>query len=213
MFWGALASAFKILTYWETYVAGIEYLLVSLIPLYGFGLFVKRNKQFAVPAGCLSMFGAPILQVVAVLVLVLTLSPIILGISNNAAWSFPFVWMISAPVGFFFLALSLVAIGIMLLIIPVDSLAMVVMSGVALSRILKMADAHVSYIPGFWFSVGLIIIGVGMSWLGRFIAAGLLVALDKSNNDNNTILVLPIATVFNFFPVFMYGAWLGQQLR
>ena len=72
---------------------------------------------------------------------------------------------------------------------------------------------RVDFLPGFWFSVGLIVIGGIMSWIGMMVAAFTVTALELAQDGIGQIIMLPVSAIFGFIPVFMYGAWLGAQVR
>jgi hypothetical protein len=96
-----------------------------------------------------------------------------------------------------------------------------VLGGIALMFVLGILDSvnpgavkgRVEFIPGFWFSVGLIVIGGIMSWVGMMVAALAVTALELAQEGIGQIIMFPIAAIFGFIPVFMYGAWLGAQVR
>ena len=89
MFWDSVVAGLKVLTYWQTYAAGFEYLAIFVIPMVLASLFVNRGGGAAVGVGCLSAILLPLLQVAAVAIFTLSLSPIILDFETDAAWSFP----------------------------------------------------------------------------------------------------------------------------
>jgi hypothetical protein len=77
---------------------------------------------------------------------------------------------------------------------------------------------RVHFWPGFWFAVGLLVVGGVMVWLGVLVAALLAMAVDAIAGDTaakglGQLLMFPVAATFGFIPVFIYGAWLGAQLR
>ena len=73
-----------LLKYWEIYAAGLEYMSVFVNPLGLVGCFAKNSERAAGSIGYLSMLVLPTLQVFAIFVFVLTLSSIILGLSQGA---------------------------------------------------------------------------------------------------------------------------------
>ena len=71
-------------------------------------------------------------------------------------------------------------------------------------------------VPGFWFTVGLLIIGAIMAWVGIWVAALLATAVDSASEEREgfgSLIMFPAAAIFGFIPVFIYGAWLGAQLK
>ena len=72
---------------------------------------------------------------------------------------------------------------------------------------------QVDFTPGIWFSLGLIVIGGIMSWVGVMIASAILTGIDMAVEGLGQLIVMPIGAIFGFIPVFMYGAWLGAQVK
>ena len=225
MFWDSVVAGLKVLTFWETYVAGLEYLAIFFIPMIIVGMVMKKNESAAGVAGCLSMLLMPVLQVAALAVMILTIAPIIFGFTEDAAWSFPWQLITMAPGAFFKLVGVLVVAAIVLAFIPIlgqlQSLQTLVLGGIALMFVLGILDSinpgivkgRVDFIPGFWFSVGLIVIGGIMSWVGMMVAAFIVTAIEMAGEGLGQLIMFPIAAIFGFIPVFMYGAWLGAQVR
>lgn len=225
MFWDSVVAGLKVLTYWETYVAGLEYLAIFFIPMVIVGMVMEKREGAAGYAGCLSMILLPVVQVAALAVMIITLAPIIFGFAEDAAWSFPWQLIVMAPGAFFKLVGVLVVAAIVLAFIPIlgrlQSLQTLVLGGIALMFVLGILDSvnpgivkgRVDFIPGFWFSVGLIVVGGIMSWIGMIVAALAVTALELAQEGIGQIVMFAIAAIFGFIPVFMYGAWLGAQVR
>ena len=133
--------------------------------------------------------------------------------------------MAMAPGAFFKLVGVLVIASIALAFMPIlgqlQSLQTLVLGGTALIFVLGIFDSVspgvvmelVDFLPGFWFSVGLIVIGGIMSWIGMMVAAFTVTALELAQDGIGQIIMLPVSAIFGFIPVFMYGAWLGAQVR
>ncbi len=108
MFWHSAKDGLSILIHWETYVAGLEYFAISYLPLIVFGVLIeRRSTKVRMAAGFGSMFAMPVFQTAATAIFVLTLSPIILNISDDAAWGFPWRLVVFAPDAFMRLVLIL----------------------------------------------------------------------------------------------------------
>jgi len=225
MFWDSVLAGLKVLTYWETYVAGLEYLTIFLIPMIIIGVVMEKKEEASGYIGCLSMFIVPVLQVAALAVMILTIAPIIFGFADDAAWSFPWKLIGMAPGAFFKLVGVLVVAAIVLAFIPIlgqlQSLQTLVLGGIALMFVLGILDSinpgtvkgRVDFIPGFWFSTGLIVIGGILSWVGMMVAALIVTFIDRNDEGLGQLIMTPISAIFGFIPVFMYGAWLGAQVR
>lgn len=224
MFWDSVIAGLKVLTFWETYVAGLEYLAIFLAPMIIAGMIMEKSERAGAQLGCLSMLLMPVVQVAAMAVMILTLAPIIFGFGEDAAWSFHWQLVAMAPGAFFKLVGVLVVAAIILAFVPIlgqlHSLQTLVLGGIALMFVLGILDSvipgivkgRVDFIPGFWFSVGLIVIGGIMSWIGMMVAALAITPLEHAQEGIGQIIMVPIAAIFGFIPVFMYGAWLGAQV-
>jgi hypothetical protein len=104
------------------------------------------------------------------------------------------------------------------------SLHTAVLGSLALAFVLAMiekanpgiATGRVALWPGFWFFLGLVVVGSVMAWLGILLAALLSTAFEiavEPLEGVGQLLMIPVGAVFGFIPVFMYGAYLGAQLR
>jgi hypothetical protein len=232
MFWDAVVGGLKVLAHWQTYVAGLEYLAIYMVPMAAFGFIMqsenvveKLPKAAAGSIGCLSIVLLPLLQVAALIVFILTMSPIIFGISDQAAWAFPFSLIGSTPLTFLKLVGILTVAAIILGVIPVfgriQALHTLFLGALALGFVLYMVEYvnpgavlyRVRVWPGIWFLVGLLAVGALMSWAGMMLSAILVTALEKVTGEFAQLFMFPLAAIFGFIPVFMYGAWLGAQLR
>ena len=118
MFWDSVVAGLNVLTYWETYAAGLEYIAIVLTPRFVMGSIMEKGERAGAVVGCMSMIVLPILQVLAMTVFVFTLAPIILGMNGDAAWSFPWTAMFAAPEAFFKMVGMLVVAAIVLSFIP-----------------------------------------------------------------------------------------------
>jgi hypothetical protein len=223
MFWDSALAGLKVLTYWETYVAGLEYLAIYFIPIAVVGMVMqKKSDRAQVSVGCLGMVLLPVVQVAAMAVIILSLSPIIFGVSDDAVWNFPWQVIVLEPFAFLKLIGTLIVAAIVLAFVPIfgqlRSLQTLVLGGIALVFVLgivlanpRFASTRIDFLPDFWFSVGLAVVGVVMSVIGMIVASAIAVAI-KLDEDVGQLVLTPIAAVFGFTPVFMYGAWLGAQL-
>ena len=225
MFWDSVLAGLKVLTYWETYVAGLEYLAITYVPMAIVGMIIEKSESGGTAVGCLSMPFLYVLQVAATTVFILTLAPIIFGFTENAAWSFPWIMLTMAPGAFFILVGVLLVVSVVLSFIPIlgrlESLNTLVLGGLALAFVLGTLDSvkpgfvlgHVDFIPGLWFTVGLLVIGGIATLVGRIVVALIATGLDMAKEGIGLLLMFPIGAIFGFIPVFIYGAWLGAQVK
>jgi len=229
MFWDSVKGSLSVLMYWETYLAGLEYLAISLVPMVLLGLLMKRrNGKAEMAVGLASMFVMPVFQVAATVIFILTLAPIILGLFDDAAWSFPWRIIVVAPGAFIRLVLVLIVVSVVLVFVPLlghlNSFRVLILGVITLMFVLApleqiqpgLISDRVELIPGFWFVVGLLCVGGIMSWIGIMVSAILATLISLANEDLGELFMLPmlpIGAVFGFFPVFIYGAWLGAQIK
>ena len=189
------------------------------------GIIIERGESIGATVGCLSVFILPLFQVAAMTVFVLTLAPIIFGISEDAAWSFPLAIITLAPGVFFKLVGVLVVTAFVLAFVPIlgrlNSFQTLILGGIALVFVIGLMGSinpdivkgGIDYIPGFWFLVGLLIVGGIVSWIGMMVTAFLLTVIDMDEQSVGALIMPLIGAIFGFIPVFMYGAWLGAQIR
>jgi len=223
-FWDSVARGVAVLTYWETYVAAIEYLAIFLVPMSLVRILIDKSSEVSVAIGCLSFIIIPVLQVFAITVFVLTLSPIMLGLSEDASWSFPWMILQADPVFMLKFVGQLLLLSILLAFIPIigqiQSLNTLILGGFSLALVLKIiekinpvvATANIDPIPGFWFIVGILIISGVLVWIGFLLSAVVLAAMESIEEGIGQLLIFPFIALFGFIPVFIYGAWLGSQL-
>ena len=225
MFWDSVIAGLNVLTFWETYVAALEYLAIFLIPMFVVGIVIEKGNRIGATVGCLSMFVLPLFQVAAMIIFVLTLAPIIFGIGVDAAWSFPWAVLTIAPGTFFKMVGMLVVAAVVLAFIPIlgrmNSLHTVILGGMALVFVSELIVSYnpgivrgrIDYIPDFWVAVGILVIGGIMSWIGMMVTALLTTAVRANEQGVGGIIMPFVGAVFGFIPIFIYGAWLGAQIR
>lgn len=225
MFLDSVVSGLQVLMHWQTYAAVLLFLLMSIGPMVLIGLTMEKAGQAGGAVGCLSMLVMPLLQTFALVVFVLTLSPIILGLADDAAWAFPWMLTVEAPWTMTKFVGKLLLAAFVLAIIPVigriQSLHTLLLGGIALALVIGIigtvnplvAAKNLTLWPGFWFVVGLLVLGALMAWLGMMASAFLMMIAEARFEGLGQILVFPAAAVFGFIPLFIYGAWLGAQLR
>jgi hypothetical protein len=226
MFWASVLGGLKVLTYWETYVAVLEYLAIIFIPAVSVGMIMKKREATKALVGWVSMLLIPVLQVIALVVLVLTLTPILFGFADAAIWVFPWKLLTLSPGEFFKVVGVLVAAALVMAFIPIlrklKPLQTLVLGGIALVLVLDFISADpeivkgdIDFFPGFWFSTGIVVLGGIVSWVGRIAASLIVIAMriEMAEEGLGQFIMFPIAAIFGFIPVFMYGAWLGAQAR
>src|SRR5205085_696525 len=110
---------------------------------------------------------------------ILTLSPIILGLSPHAAWSLPCVLLFHDPLTFLkitgLIVISALVLGFIPLISAFESVKNLVYSGVVL--VFTVASIHhikgIEFVPDFWFGVGILSAAFAAKWLVILLLIGL----------------------------------------
>jgi hypothetical protein len=225
MFWESVVAGLKTLTYWETYAAAVEYLAIYTIPMFIVIRIAEKKRQGGRVMQYISLLLLPLMQVAALVVFILTMATIIFGFTGDAAWSFPWKIMVKAPMAFFIIVGALIVLSFILSLIPLigrmHSLQTLVLGGAALIFVLSTFDSvsagharvNVDFIPGIWFLLGLIVIGGFMSWIGTFLSEQLVSMIRPVNERVVRYIMIPVSATFGFIPLFMYGAWLGAQVK
>lgn len=85
MFWESVSTGLGVLAYWQTYVAVLLFLALSMGPMLLIGFVAMSSGRAEGLVGCLTMLILPFFQAFALVVFVLTMSPIILRLSHEAA--------------------------------------------------------------------------------------------------------------------------------
>lgn len=225
MFWDAVAGGLKVFTYWQTYVASFGYFLIFVIPWTFVVLMLRAAHSGGGAILWVSTVFMPLVQVIAHVmahsVLILTLWPIIFGLGPDAAWEFPLRLISQEPTVFLKLLLALTVASTVLSVIPflgkIQALHTLVLGGITLALVIailesvypSLATHKVNYWPGFWFIAGLVVISAIASWIGMVISFHIAEAVAEGWG----FVALPVAAIFGFVPIFMYGAWLGSQLK
>jgi hypothetical protein len=225
MFWDSVTSGLSVLLHWQTYAAAGLFLALSMGPMALIGIVAMKSERAGGLVGCLSMLVMPFFQVFALVVFVLTMSPILLGLSDQAAWSLPWVltvrepWLVSKFVGMLLIA------ALVLAFIPilgsVTSLHTLLLGSFALALVVgllgpsnpQLAAKDVAFWPGAWFVVGLVVVGSALGWIGMLCAGLVSVAVDGLAEGLGQLVAFRLAAIFGFIPLFIYAAWLGAQLH
>jgi len=225
MFWDSFLAGLKVLTYWETYAAAVEYIAVFLIPVLIAALVVNNDGKGRKKKNSLSVLIVPVLEVTALAVFILTLAPIIFGIGEDASWDELWRAMHLSPVTLLKFEGILLAIAIVLAFIPLFSLfkpfQTFVLGGVAITFVLEIIGSSnygftpgpIEFMPDVWFGIGLFLIGLFISLAGMILEKILTHSLELREDGIGQLVLTPVMTVFGFIPVFIYGAWIGAQAR
>jgi hypothetical protein len=222
MFFDALQSALTVLNHGDTVSVITLYLLLMLTPF--MVVFLIMKKSHVLSLRYFRKLLLPFLEAIAAALAVLTLFPIIFGLGDDALWNFPFKAMQVSPGGFAGLLSILIVLAYVIDIIPslrkLQSFKTLILGGVCLmfarfflSYINPMIEVDLeSFVPGFWFICGVLLISIALSRLGHFVFASFASTLGSRFNMREEVaelLILPIIATLGFLPVFIYGAWLA----
>jgi hypothetical protein len=224
MFLTSIVSGLKIFTYWETYAAGLLFLISFLVPIGIIGISNRNKKCEGFGYKCMSILIFPALQVIGVIIFVLTLAPIILGLSESASWGFPWRMISLAPKEFSIFVAVLAVLAVTFPFTPYlrklysfQTMIIGCMSLVLVQKFLSLINPTLdtglmSLFPGFWFLTGILFMTWIMSTAGFHFSNVIGAKLENRLNVGKGImelLIFPFAAVFGIIPVFTYGAWLA----
>lgn len=222
MFWDAVGTGLMMFAQWQTYIAAGLFLSLALAPALLVGLVTSRAGVASLPIGCLSVLIMPFFQAFALLVFVLTLSPLMLGTGADASWSLPWRLLLHSP---WFVAKILgvmLVVAVVLALIPLvgqlHTLHALASGAVALAVVVVMIEGpapsrKIAMWPGWWFGLGLLAIGTMLAFIGTIVAAIVVTAVDAKAEGLGQLIAFPLVAPLGFIPLFIYAAWLGAQVR
>jgi len=231
MFWNSVIEGLKVLGHWQVWVAIGIYIIADLAFLMIFGGILNSrygaNSKVMV-AGCLSQFvGGLVLQGVLMALLVLFLLPILLGGESTmpADKLLKFIWPL-AKIG-----VVTIVIVTLLCFIPIAGQLLAqspgiqgFLEGVIIFRILSnqiIAEtlsqngiSSVSVYPGFWASVGFLLMAGILVRLVMFLVALTFGQLENENiREWTTITVGPaLGLLGGIIPLFMYCSYVSNSV-
>jgi hypothetical protein len=193
------------------------WLLTSFHFHFGFRELTDRVVEDRIAGGVPATLFIGFCELFGVYVFILTLSPIILGLSPHAAWSLPWLLLFHDPLTFLkiigLVILFALLLGLAPLINAFESVQNLVLSGVVLAFTVTRIHhiAGVEFFPDFWSGVGIVAVAFAAKWLLLLVLAALsmLARLD----DPPPLIMMIVGALFNFLPTFIYGGWLALQIR
>lgn len=228
MFWQAVLDGLRVLFHWESLAAAILFGGLMLLPLIAVGLMMSKYPA----VGCLSSIVLlPVAQIFATLVVTWTLSPLIFGLGQEAAWSLPWRVLANNPG---YMLRSLFTIGITALVasfVPVlgriPTFVNTFIAGsclITIARIVMwldpaLANQDMRIWPGFWNALGFLLLGGIAFALGAAVIGAAMHArqdeIERLMGQEPTPgpVAMTAGSFLGLLPAFMYGAWLGQQLH
>jgi hypothetical protein len=221
--WKATLFGFKIFIHWQVYVVGFGYFTLIL----GYNQLSKSSRGvIKEKQGFLSRLFTSILNVIAIFFFIVILAPIILGISKDAAWSYPFLLFAHNPAsaaGFFLLIFAIqFFLSIFTFISQLPSFQTLVIGAFSLIYFLEdmitsgkinitNSFKSIEYMPHGIESLLFLVICVFFTHLGALFSM-LTISIFFKNRNTITGPAMIIYALSEFVPVFIYGAWLGNQL-
>lgn len=225
MFWQSVLSGFGVLAHWQVLLALVLYVVLQFAWIIGVGMLVSNSESGGrMAVGCLThMIGGTIFQSLLLGVLVLFLTPIMLGgehampleFFTTLAW--PIIKACFLALVFSFFISFLPIVGRMVTdTLGVDAFIRGIIifrffSAVFLERPLK--DMHLkvpNLYPGFWSSVGYFIIATALVYVCLFIfaALGTTISRNKYAEDNGAsfFIGLGLMQILGLLPLFMYAS-------
>ena len=218
-------NGLKVLLHWQIYVIAIVYLIISYLPMIVVMFAGNKSDKLMMKGGCLAMLLQPLFQSLAVFISVCTLFPIMLFGRSEAAWSLPWMLIMNIPGRILILLIIMLVLAIVGSFIPLigraNSFIMFIMGGavlIFLTMVLhntnpELGIRNIDILPGFLAIIGIVIISGVTAWLGVLASAGIVTLLLRDKEDIGQLIMIPLASVFGFIPIFIYGAWLGIQIQ
>lgn len=226
MFWKSVLDALLMLTYWEFYVAGIIYLAFMMIP--GITLMILREKGNTIKFA-FSWYGElfeTLFHILGLIIFLSILAPIIFGFSRNAAWTFPWVFIVKEPMIFLLVFLSLLFADFVYGKIPViwqiESPRILILGGITFIWLVVLVKRafpglnidNVHFIPSLIEIIGFLFLSF-VSQILSFITISLIHSRSSNiaaSEESNEPLIYINYAVYSTLPVLIYGAWLGNQI-
>ena len=77
----------------------------------------------------------------------------------------------------------------------------------------ELGIRNIEIIPGFFTIIGIVIVSGVSSWIGMLASAGAVTLLLRDKEEISQLIMIPLGSVFGFIPIFIYGAWIGLQIK
>lgn len=193
------------------------WLLISFHFHFGFRELTDRVLEDRSAGGVPATLSIGFCELFGTYFFILTLSPIILGLSPHAAWSLPWLLLFHDPLTFLkiigLIILAALLLGFAPLINAFESVQNLVYSGVVLA--FTVASIHriagVEFFPDLWSGVGIIAVAFAVKWLLLLVLVAL--SMLARLHDPPQLIGMLVGPLFNFLPTFIYGGWLALQIR
>jgi hypothetical protein len=231
MFWAAVLRGIETTFRWESAIAAALYFILIWVPIALTMIWVGDRTRRGLIA---TVVLFPTYQLIAVLTVTWMMAPIILAISDDAAWTAPWKLLISTPASFFGVLGAMVLGSICTMLVPLlgafSTFVTLVEGGISVScaasfmceNIPRFSHVKLTRIPTLWQGIGFMLAGAATMCVGAlvYIVVKRIVRrmrssslwLREDDNSEGDILAKVVIGYLGLVPVFMYGAWLGQQM-
>lgn len=224
MFWNSVWQGLTAFSHWETWAAVVAY-MVAMFGISMTGSMLMAKKRTAL--GMIWMFLlAPLLQILATLVVIMSLAPILFSLGDSASWDLPWVVMaeqtwrtvmfIGATV-LILLLLGAVGLGRLPGVIQfaIGALATANTASLMASVSPNLKASELELWPGFLVVIGFLVLAAVLQFavIALVSVAASLLGIDPEENEGAfMLLIMPVSAAVMFLPTFMYAAFLAPQL-
>lgn len=224
MFWNSVWQGLSAFSHWETWVAVVVYMIaVFAIAITG-GMLIAKER--AVLGMAWMFLLAPLFQILATLVVIMSLAPILFSLGDSASWQLPWVvmaertWHTVVFVGATLLVLILLGAiglgrlpGVTQFATGASATASTASLMAGVSPNLRAHDLELW--PGLFVVIGFLVLAALLQSvvlaLMSFVASSL--EIDPEENEGaSMLLIMPVSAAVMFLPTFMYAAFLAPQL-
>jgi hypothetical protein len=222
--WNAILGGFKIFMHWQLYVVGFCYFSFFI----GCNWFCNDTNVYAKKKpSFISRLFISSLNLTALFFCITILAPLLLGISNNASWSYPFLLFAHNPLSaagiLFVIIIFQCVIGIIPFIRELPSIQTLLAGAITLiyfmenmitsGRInISKSFKDIVYMPHGIELLIFFVICILFTHLGALLSM-LTISICFKKRNTITVPAMSIYAMSGFIPVFIYGAWLGNQLK
>ncbi len=223
----AIKDGLKIFSHWELYVITICYICVNsffdLFPKKKDFNYIRPEENIGEKRSIRTIIEA-LIQILATTSYIVILAPIILGISESADWFYPIELVAKNPYLIIIAICVFIILELLLSLIPFvgehKTIHHLIYGGVAIIYILFdleqrqsiKLDGATIIVPTNLELVGFILLCIISLWVSVFVSA-LLISKTYQKKQFNFIVPTIITVIGCFFPVFVYGAWIGNKLQ
>lgn len=153
------------------------------------------------------------------------MSPIILQMSSDISFGLALQILNLFPIQSTYLLLAMIiAVFILMWLLDDDSLGAVSVFIVGISSLMfllhviddinpGMIQGRVELIPDGWNLFCLLLSVFVASLLGKWSSLSLTAYIDRYYSGKGKLLFIPVSGLFGLIPLFVYGMWLGEQIR